>query len=115
MAKENKTKQTDVSPQAFIAAVDNPKRRADAERDQREPQRLGPRRDRDGVFATRRVRELDFERLGLGTEEVTARSEHARDHLTELGLEMCGAPGEIDDRQAPGRATRHRYQSRWRR
>lgn len=31
MAKDNKTKPTEVSPEAFVAAVENPKRRADGE------------------------------------------------------------------------------------
>ena len=71
----------------------------DAERDEREAQCFGTRRDRDGVRATRRRGELGFEGLGLRAEEESARPQHARDRVTQVGFETRSAAGEIDDRQ----------------
>ena len=82
----------------------------DAERNQREPQRVGAGRDGDGVAPADERRELGLERFGLGPEEVPPRSHDARDRLRQLGLERRRPPSEVDDRDPRGRG--HTYHER---
>lgn len=85
---------------------------AHANGDQPEAKRLRTGRDCDSVRAPERSRELFFERLRLGAEQIRARRKDPVDRVRELGLETRGTTRQIEERK-PLRVGDQRYQSRW--
>ena len=74
----------------------------DAERDEAEPQRVGARRDRDGVSTAAERRELGFEGLGLGAEQELTGAQDALDGVREVRFEARDASSDVDDRKRRG-------------
>jgi hypothetical protein len=73
--------------------------RAYANGEQSEPKCFGARRDRDGVRAPERRRELFFEGLRLRAQQIRARRKDTADRVREVGLETSCATRQIEERK----------------
>jgi hypothetical protein len=73
--------------------------RTHANGEQSEPKCFGARRDRDGVRAPERRRELFFERLRLWAQQIRARRKDTADRVREVGFETRGATRQIEERK----------------